>query len=161
MWLKICSRANSSPHVWQYLLKWLKPFPQGGRGREVLDQLAKDLKAIRNLLLQPMVPLKGASVEEQREKAIAKLVKAIEVTEQLASKAKTTSEKGTADTTKARYYHLLGYLVQVLDGVLRSVSLEEIKRHVEETDKELAELKRAIAEAKARAGAAKTGSGRA
>jgi len=131
------------------------------RGGGVLGQLANDMKTVRNLLLQPMIPLKGVSVEEQREKAIAKLVKAIEVTERLASKAKTTSEKGTADTTKARYYHLLGYLVQVLDGVLRSVSLDEIKRHVEETDKELAELKRAIAEAKARAGAAKTGSGRA
>jgi len=131
------------------------------RGGGVLGQLANDMKTVRNLLLQPMIPLKGLSVEEQREKAIAKLVKAIEVTEQLASRAKTTSERGMADTTKARYYHLLGYLVQVLDGVLRSVSLDEIKRHVEETDKELAELKRAIAEAKARAGAAKTGSGRA
>jgi len=74
------------------------------RGGGVLVQLADDMKTVRNLLLQPMIPLKSVSVEEQREKAIAKLVKAIEVTERLALRAEMTSEKGMADTTKARYY---------------------------------------------------------
>jgi len=127
------------------------PTPRGG-----LNQLARELKAIRKLLFEPKVPLKGESVEERREKAITKLVTAIEVAEELAKKAKATSEKGMADTTKARYYHLLGYLVQVLDSVLRSVSLDEIKQHVDETDKEIVELKRAVAKAETRARAVKT-----
>jgi len=66
---------------------------KGGRGRGVLHQLTKDLKEVRRLL-QPMAPLKGASVEEQKEKATVKLVKAIDVAERLASTAKMTSEKG-------------------------------------------------------------------
>ena len=127
------------------------PTPRGG-----LNQLARDLKAIRKLLFQPKVPLKGVRVEEQREKAIDKLVNAIDVAELLAKNAKETSEKGMADTTKARYYHLLGYLVQVLDSVLRSVTLDEIQQHVKETDKEIVELRRAVAKAEARARAVKT-----
>jgi len=126
--------------------------PLGG----VLDGLAKELKAIGKLLFQPKVPLKGESVEERREEAIAKLVRSIDIVEKLAEKAKATSEERKADTSKARYYHLLGYLVQVLDSVLRSVSLDEIKQHVEETDKEIVELKRAVAKAETRARAVKT-----
>jgi len=122
-----------------------------------LDQIARELKNIRKPLLQSYkVPLKGVGVDEQREKAITKLVKAIDVAEQLASEAKMTSEKGMADTTKARYYHLLAYLVQVLDGLLRSVTLDEMKRRVEETEKEIVELKRAVAKAEARVRATKT-----
>ena len=122
----------------------------------VLERLAKELRAVRKLLFLPKFPLKGVSVEERREEAIAKLVKAIDVVENLAKRAKTTSEKSKADTTKARYYHLLGYLVQVLDSILRSVTLDEIKQHVDETDKEIVKLKREVAEAEARARAVKT-----
>ena len=129
--------------------------PLGG----VLDGLAKELKAIGKLLFQPKVPLKGEKVEERREKAIAKLVRSIDIVEKLAEKAKATSEERKADTSKARYYHLLGYLVQVLDSVLRSVSLDEIKQHVEETDKEIVKLKRAVAKAEAGAGTVKAEAG--
>jgi len=127
--------------------------------RGVLDGLSKELKAVRKLLFQPKVPLKGVSVEERREEAIAKLVRAIDIVEELAKKAKATTEERKPDTSKARYYHLLGYLVQVLDSVLRSVTLDEIKRHVDETDKEIVELKRAVAKAEARAGTVKTEAG--
>jgi len=127
--------------------------------RGVLDGLSKELKAVGKLLFQPKVPLKGVSVEERREEAIAKLVRSIDVVEGLAKKAKATTEERKPDTSKARYYHLLGYLVQVLDSVLRSVTLDEIKRHVDETDKEIVKLKRAFAKAEARARAAKTEAG--
>jgi len=129
---------------------------RGGRVGGVLDGLARELKAVRRLLFLPKVPLKGVSVEERREKAIGKLVSAIDVTEELAKNAKATSEQSKADTSKARYYQLLGYLVQVLDSILRSGTLDEIQQHVKETDKEIVELKRAVAKAEARARAAKT-----
>ena len=74
---------------------------KGGRGRGVLDQLTKDLKAVMKLLFQYMVPLKVVSVEEQREKAIAKLVKPINVTDRSDSTAKTMSDNGMADTSEA------------------------------------------------------------
>ena len=73
---------------------------------------SREFKNIRKPLLQPYKgPPKGVGVDERREISITKLVKAIDVAEQLASEAKMTSEKGMADTTKARYYHLLAYLV--------------------------------------------------
>jgi len=129
--------------------------PRGG----TLDGLARELRAVRKLLFLPKVPLKGVKVEEQREEAIGKLVNAIDVVEDLAKKAKTKTEERRPDSSKARYYQLLGYLVQVLDGVLRNVSLGEIKQHMDETDKEIVKLKRAVAKAEARAGAVKTEAG--
>jgi len=129
--------------------------PRGG----TLDGLARELRAVRKLLFLPKVPLKGVKVEEQREEAIAKLVNAIDVVEDLAKAAKTKTEERKPDASKARYYQLLGYLVQVLDGVLRNVSLGEIKQHMDETDKEIVKLKRAFEKAEARARAVKTETG--
>jgi len=83
---------------------------KGGRGRGVLDQLTKDLKAVMKLLFQYMVPLKVVSVEEQREKAIAKLVKPINVTDRSDSTAKTMSDNCMAGTSESQHCNLLfGY----------------------------------------------------
>jgi len=61
-----------------------------------------------------------------REEMIEALVKAVAETEQLAKGSSTTSQKGEGGVPgKARWYQLMGYLVQVLDGVMRNVEISE------------------------------------
>lgn len=95
---------------------------------EALQCISNDLFQIRALLFKPRkFSLKrGQDVEEIRSQAIDKILDAMIIVEGLAKKAPTDTEKGKADTTKARYYHLLGYLVQVLDGILRSAKSGEL-----------------------------------
>jgi len=59
------------------------------------------------LLFQSMVPLKVVGVEEQREKAIAKLFKPINATNRSDSTAKTMSANGVAGTSQGQHCNLL------------------------------------------------------
>jgi len=115
-----------------------------GISRGVL-QIRRDIAKIRGLLFKPEKwPLKKGVVDIRgiRADVIAKLVDAISVAQSLAEKAPATAEVGAADVTKARYYHLLGYIAQVLDSVLRSASQGELDERLKRVEKILDELER-------------------
>ena len=80
---------------------------------------------------------------EVRSRVVAKLVEAIEETEHLAkSAAKRTKTGGGGISPKERWYQLMGYLAQVLDGVLKNLDLETVKEKMDQMENALDELQR-------------------
>jgi hypothetical protein len=71
------------------------------------------------------------SIPEIRADLITKLVNAVNITYSLAEKAPEQVEKGAAGGTKERYYRVLGYLAQVLDGILKNEVASEVSRLIE------------------------------
>ena len=118
--------------------------PKGGYIRGVV-QISRDIAKIRDLLFKPgKWPLKKGAVDiaSIRVQVITKLVDAINVAQSLAEKAPVKAEVSAADVTKARYYHLLAYIAQVLDCVLRSASEGELDNRLKRVEKILDELER-------------------
>ena len=80
---------------------------------------------------------------EVRSRVVTKLVEAIEETEHLAkSAAKRTKTGGGGISPKERWYQLMGYLAQVLDGVLKNLDLESVKEKMDQMENALDELQR-------------------
>ena len=80
---------------------------------------------------------------EVRSRVVSKLVEAIEETEHLAkSAAKRTKTGGGGISPKERWYQLMGYLAQVLDGVLKNLDLESVKEKMDQMEMALDELQR-------------------
>ena len=80
---------------------------------------------------------------EVRSRVVTKLVDAIEETERLAkSAAKRTKTGGGGISPKERWYQLMGYLAQVLDGVLKNLDLESVKEKMDQMEITLDELQR-------------------
>ena len=80
---------------------------------------------------------------EVRSRVVTKLVEAIEETERLAkSAAKRTKTGGGGISPKERWYQLMGYLAQVLDGVLRNLDLESVREKMDQMEMALDELQR-------------------
>ncbi len=80
---------------------------------------------------------------EVRSRVVTKLVEAIEETEHLAkSAAKRTKTGGGGISPKERWYQLMGYLAQVLDGVLKNFDLESVKEKMDQMETTLDELQR-------------------
>lgn len=74
---------------------------------------------------------KFADVPQVRDDLIDTLTHAIDETNKIAKQAAVTAEKGAGGMpAKARWYQLLGYLTQVLDGVCRNVELSEINERL-------------------------------
>ncbi len=74
---------------------------------------------------------------------MAKLVSAIDEVEALAKKAGKRSRKGTGGVSpKVRWYTLMAYLTQILDGVLRNANLEEYEEKMEQMERTVEELQR-------------------
>ena len=74
---------------------------------------------------------------------VTKLVEAIEETDRLAkASAKRSAKGGGGLSPKERWYQLMGYLAQVLDGVLRNFDLENVKEKMDQMELELNELQR-------------------
>jgi hypothetical protein len=85
------------------------------------------------------------SVDETRAILASKLLKAIEISEQLAVKAKVKvkPEKGDGGVAaKARWYQLMAYLSQTLNGVLQNQYLNETRARVAELMKQVAEIRK-------------------
>jgi hypothetical protein len=81
---------------------------------------------------------KVANVPQIRDDLINTLTHAIAETNSIANKADVTAEKGAGGMpSKARWYQLLGYLVQVLDGVCKNVELSEINERLAKVESEL------------------------
>ncbi len=80
---------------------------------------------------------------EVRSKVVAKLVDAIEETERLAKSAgKRPKASGGGISPKERWFQLMGYLAQVLDGVLRNLDLESVREKMDQMESALDELQR-------------------
>ncbi len=80
---------------------------------------------------------------EVRSKVVAKLVEAIEETERLAKSAgKRSKASGGGISPKERWFQLMGYLAQVLDGVLRNLDLESVREKMDQMETALDELQR-------------------
>ena len=82
------------------------------------------------------VPIATVSVPKIREDLVDTLVAAV-------AEAQTVAKQGSAEagksvggmSTKARWFQLLGYLAQVLDGVCRNVELSEINERLMRVEK--------------------------
>lgn len=74
---------------------------------------------------------------------VTKLVEAIEEVEQLAKAAgKRPRRGGGGMSPKERWYQLMGYLAQALDGVLKNLDLESVKEKMDQMEAALDELQR-------------------
>ena len=80
---------------------------------------------------------------EVRSRVVTKLVEAIEEVERLAKgSGKRTRTGGGGISPKERWYQLMGYLAQVLDGVLKNLDLEGVKEKMDQMEMTLDELQR-------------------
>jgi hypothetical protein len=99
------------------------------------SRLADYVSLARDLLFTVRV---AADVPKIRDDLIDTLVQAIHETNKLANESSPTGEKGSGGVPpKARWYQLLGYLTQVLDGVCKNVELSEINERLLRVEKEL------------------------
>jgi hypothetical protein len=72
---------------------------------------------------------------------VTKLVEAIEEAERLAkASGRRTRTGGGGVSHKERWYQLMGYLAQVLDGVLKNLDLESVKGKMDQMETFLDEL---------------------
>ncbi len=79
---------------------------------------------------------------------MSRLISAINDVEEIAKGSPHRTRKGAGGIpAKARWYQLMGYLVQVLDGVLRNVDLERYEEKMEELERTVEELQRTGPEA--------------
>lgn len=80
---------------------------------------------------------------EIRSRVISKLVEAIEEVERLAkSSGKRSRTGGGGLSPKERWYQLMGYLAQTLDGVLKNLNLQEVQEKIDSLQVALDELQR-------------------
>ena len=83
------------------------------------------------------------NLSEVRSGVVDKLLSALNETEDLAKKSGRRVAKGAGGvSSKARWYHLMAYIAQTLDLVLRSAELDEINERLSETEKIIDELQR-------------------
>ena len=75
---------------------------------------------------------------------VRKLVSAINEVEELAKRAsgKRIRKGGGGVSPKIRWYQLMGYLAQVLDGVLKNSDMERIESKMEEMENMVDDLQR-------------------
>lgn len=102
-------------------------FPQGPRFRRTKFQ---DIEA-------------GVRVD-----VVERLLSAIREVDGLAKAAGKRSRKGHGGLSpKARWYQLMAYLAQILDGVLRNIDLERYEEKMVELEKSVEELQRTSSQA--------------
>ena len=83
-----------------------------------------------------------------RSGVVSSLVTAIDEVEVLAKASPKRSPRGAGGIpAKVRWYQLMAYLAQVLDGVLRNVDLERYEEKMEELERTVEELQRTSSQA--------------
>jgi len=93
-------------------------------------------------LTRRRVTQKGVA-PEVRSRVVTKLVEAIDEAERLAKESGKRSRSGAGGTSpKERWYLVMGYLAQVLDGVLKNFDLESVKEKMDQMEAALDELQR-------------------
>jgi hypothetical protein len=82
------------------------------------------------------VPIATVSVPKIRGDVVDTLVAAIEDAQALAKESSAEAGRGMGGMPpKARWYQLVGYLAQVLDGVCKNVELSEINERLMRVEK--------------------------
>jgi hypothetical protein len=80
---------------------------------------------------------------EVRSRVVTKLVEVTNEAERLAKESGKRSRSGAGGTSpKERWYMVMAYLAQVLDGVLKNFDLESVKEKMDQMDLALEELQR-------------------
>ncbi|HXL51263.1 MAG TPA: hypothetical protein VN949_05565 [Candidatus Limnocylindrales bacterium] len=93
-------------------------------------------------LTRRRVTQKGVA-PEVRTRVVTKLVEAIDEAERLAKGSGRRSRSGGGGISpKERWYLVMGYLAQVLDGVLKNFDLESVKEKMDQMETVLDELQR-------------------
>ena len=93
-------------------------------------------------LTRRRVTQKGVA-PEVRSRVVTKLVEAIDEAERLAKESGKRSRSGAGGTSpKERWYLVMGYLAQVVDGVLKNFDLESVKEKMDQMEAALDELQR-------------------
>ena len=95
------------------------------------------------------MPTKAEDSAEVRSEVAKKLLEAIRTADELAQKAGEESRGKHGAPPKVRWYQVMGYLAQTLDGLLRNADLNETK-------KDLAQMRRIVVELQNRAAKTKT-----
>ena len=114
--------------------------------RRLIDRLRRELFTPLPIptpgLTRRRVTQKGVA-PEVRSRVVTKLVEAIDEAERLAKESGKRSRSGAGGTSpKERWYLVLGYLAQVLDGILKNFDLESVKEKMDQMDLALDELQR-------------------
>lgn len=123
------------------------------RGKVGVSHLRRLFDTVHRELFAPArttpIPVKRRRVTEKgippevRSRVVTKLVEAIEEVESLAKASARKTRKGSGGISpKERWYQLMGYLAQVLDGVLKNFDLEEVKKKMDQMEGALDELQR-------------------
>ncbi len=78
-----------------------------------------------------------------RPEVVEKLVRAINEVESIAKASAKRSRKGTGGVSaKVRWYQLMAYLAQTLDGVLNNMDLEKVREKMDQLEMAVDELQR-------------------
>ncbi len=108
-----------------------------------LLRLRNILGVVRRELFGPRRRRARFQAPEVREVVAEKLVDALNVVEGLAKKSGRKTRKGSGGVpAKARWYQLMTYIAQILDGVLRNVELGNVQEKLEMLEKTVEELQR-------------------
>ena len=109
-------------------------YPPLGGGGPAYASLVGHVRLARDQLQG--VPIATVSVPKIREELVDTLVAAVAEAQTLAKQGSAEAGKSVGGmSTKARWYQLLGYLAQVLDGVCRNVELSEINERLMRVEK--------------------------
>ena len=103
--------------------------PDESRLRILVKQISLVLRAPVKWPLK-----KSVDVPTVREDLVNKLIASISECYNLAVDASKIAKKGEGAPTKTRYYQLVGYLSQVLDGILENVELDELKTRMDRVE---------------------------
>jgi hypothetical protein len=100
---------------------------------------AEEIAALRAELLGPKkIPLKGAEAMDARAvrvKALEMLLGLMDRTAKGIERASKSAERGSGGVSEyARLAQLLGYIIQVADGVLKNLQESEIERRLRELE---------------------------
>ena len=68
-------------------------------------------------------------------------MEAVKIAEQLAKNSRRTPRRSGGTPPKARWYQLMAYLSQTLDGVLRNMDMNEVKKRMAELEKMVVSLR--------------------
>ncbi len=101
------------------------------------------MEAVRRDLFGPRRRITRLDAPELRDVVREKLVDALNEVEALAKKSGRKTRKGEGGVPpKARWYQLMSYIAQILDGVLRNVELSEVREKLEGLERTVDELQK-------------------
>ncbi len=87
------------------------------------------------------LPPEHQNSEDVRLEVASKLMEAVTIAERLARTSARKPAGSGGIPPKVRWYQLMGYLSQTLDGVLRNMDMNEVKKRMAELEKMVVSLR--------------------